>query len=241
MQFFDTHIHLADFENITQDELMASLKQAGIERCFCVCSHPQDFQKVAAFAKTYPATVVPAFGLHPWHAGEGIKGFEKEVERFLKMFEGALIGECGFDRLKNPDFEVQKEVFERQLSLAQTYHRPLLLHAVKADIWLQKYLPVLPKKSVFHSYSSSAEFLKQILKYELYISVNKRFFRKSDVGKIILQTPIERLVVETDAPFQSELADLQTVVSEIAQIKQMSLEKTAEILYSNATEILHNG
>jgi len=241
MQFFDTHIHLADFENITPDELMGNLKQAGIKRCVCVCSRPQDFQKAASFAKTYPTMVVPAFGLHPWYIGEQVRGFEKELERYLKLFNVAPIGECGFDRLKNPDFEAQKEVFELQLALAKAYHRPLLLHAVKADIWFERYLPLLPRKSVFHSYSSSVEFLKQIIKYELYISVNKRFFRKQDAQKIILQTPIERLLIETDAPFQSKPEELQDVVLQIANIKQMDLEKTAKILYSNAMEILCDG
>ncbi|MBO4285026.1 MAG: TatD family hydrolase [Alphaproteobacteria bacterium] len=241
MQFFDTHIHLADFENTTPDALMKSLKQTGIQKCICVCSRPDDFEKVAAFARSYPATVVPAFGLHPWYVGELSEGFEKELERYLKMFDVAPIGECGFDRLKNPDFEPQKHIFELQLALAKTYHRPLLLHAVKADLLFEKYLPLLPQKSVFHSYSGSVEFLKQVMKYELYISVNKRFFRKSDAQKIILQTPIERLVVETDAPFQSKLEELQDVVLQIANLKQMSVEKTAEILYANAEEILCYG
>ena len=238
MQFFDTHIHLSDFENTTPHNLMQRLKNVGIEKCICVSSQPKDWEKTAEFAHTFPSHVIPAFGIHPWYADQFNTKSLQKLEKYLNQFPTAFIGECGFDRLKNPDFEMQRLVFENQLQLAIRRQRPMILHMVKADMWFNAYLGKLPHKSVFHSFSGPAEFLKKILKFDSYISVNAKFFRKKDALNILKQIPENKLLIETDAPFQSMPEDLPDTVHKIADIKALNLPEAAQKLYDNALNLI---
>jgi len=236
--FFDAHIHLSDFKDISPKELIGRLKLAGIQKCVCVSAHPDDWEKTAAFARAFEFEVIPCFGLHPWYAADAVSDWTRGLEDYLLEFEAALIGECGFDRLKNPDFESAQKVFEPQLELAYAFKRPLMLHMVRADTWLENYFGRLPQNSIFHSFSGSIEMLKKILKFGHMISINKKFFNKKDAVQILAYAPLENVLIETDAPFQSMPEDLDFVASRIAEIKGLSEEETRQRLYTNALEKL---
>lgn len=236
--FFDTHIHLSDFKNAAPTELMSRLEKAGIQKCVCVSTRPDDWEKTAALARMFKFEIVPCFGLHPWYTADAVSDWIRGLEDYLLEFETALIGECGFDRLKNPDFESAQKIFEPQLELAYALKRPLMLHMVKADEWLEHYFGRLPKNAVFHSFSGSIELAKKILKFGHMISINKKFFNKKDAVQILKYMPIENILAETDAPFQSMPEDLGFVVQKIAEIKNLSREETTQKLYTNALEKL---
>lgn len=240
MYFFDTHIHLADFKNIKKDCLIACLHQKGIEKCVCVSSHVSDWEKVADFARSYPFDVVPAFGLHPWYGEEYFLDFKQNLISYIEMFPDAAIGECGFDRIKGVDFDTQKKIFEAQVEVSFEYNRPLIVHAVKADMWLQDYYGMLPQKTIFHSFSGSVEIVKKLFKYGFYVSVNHKFLNKKDYRKILENTPIEKLLIETDAPFQSEIDELSDLVQKISDIYSINVDEVAQKLYLNAMEIFVN-
>lgn len=235
---FDAHIHLSDFRNISPAELIGSLKLAGIQKCVCVSAHPDDWEKAAVFARAFEFEVIPCFGFHPWYINDAPQDWAKRLEDYLLEFETALIGECGFDRLKNPDFESAQKVFEPQLELAYALKRPLMLHMVRADVWLENYLGRLPQNSIFHSFSGSVEMLKKILKFGHMISINKKFFNKKDALQILEHAPLENILIETDAPFQSMPEDLGFVACKIAEIKGLNEEETRQKLYTNALEKL---
>jgi len=236
MPFFDVHIHLSDFTNVRPAELMERLEKACIRKCVCVSAHPNDWEIAALFARTFKFEVIPCFGVHPWYVCNLRKDWLQILENYLLEFPCALIGECGFDKLKNSDFESMKRVFEPQLELAYALKRPLMLHTVKADAWLENYWGRLPEISVFHSFSGSIEMLRKILKFGHFISINKKFFKRKDALKILEYAPLENIFLETDAPFQSMPEDLSFVVQQIARIKNLSYEETAQKLYLNALE-----
>jgi len=237
MRFFDTHIHLTDLEGESATELVARLRQNGIEKCVCVSARPKDWEKVAQMAHDFPLVITPAFGLHPWYIDEAPKDFINFLEKFIAKFPSAAIGECGFDKLKNPNLEQQKEFFDPQLELAVLHKRPLILHTLKADEIMQKYDAFLPSNAIFHSYSGSIERLKQILKFDIYLSVNKKFFNKKDAAPMLQIIPQDKLLIETDAPYQSGISDLKEVVERIAEIQNLPTDSVAHQLYLNAEEV----
>lgn len=238
MHFFDTHIHLADFNQVLMKDLMDSLSRNGVERCLAVCAQEADWHKTASLFEAYPKQIIPAFAVHPWYASEVKEGYQERLEAYFKKYPQALVGECGFDRACRTDLKSQTEVFEQQFLLAKKYNRPMLVHSVKAEDLILKYLAQKHPKMLIHSFSGSAQFLKQLMNSDCYISVNAKFFNKPSAADLIRQTDKNRLLIETDAPYQSSVLSLAEVVQKIAQIRQESVENTAQILYSNAEEFL---
>ena len=242
MQYFDTHIHLQDFEN--SDKAIAEAVASGVKRVINVCSRHDDFQKIYNLCEKNKTLIVPAYGFHPWY----VKGCgEKEIfelENVLIQNPDALLGECGLDGFK-PEFSEQIKIFEAQLFLAQKYKRPMVIHAVKATEWFQNNWKKLPQKFVFHSYVGSKEFLKQVLDHGGYIGFNASVFRAKTRDEIINYVPENRILAETDAPYQAFNrneknfpAAIEEIVKKIADIRQENMEKFAEVLYKNSEEFI---
>lgn len=166
MQFIDTHLHLQDYKTGFATDIVKEALIGGVDRLVCAATGMFDWDKVARFAKQYPGTVVPAFGLHPWYLQEAKPDWLPRLREYLARFPEALIGECGLDGVKNPDDEPQNSVFCQHILLAEELKRPLIIHAVRAQEWLENYWDMLPAKFVFHSYNGKHEVLKKFLKPE---------------------------------------------------------------------------
>ena len=238
MEFFDTHIHLQDFADT---DILRLLKDEQISKCICVSAKQTDWQKVADIYEKYLDVVVPAFGLHPWYVHEKTSDWAKQLETYLQKYPVSLIGECGFDRLKNVDYIKQKDVFITQINLAKKYNRALLIHAVKSNEWLDDVWKLLPEKFVFHSFNARLDLLKKILLYGGYVAFNKRFLKNKQAKEILSYMPLDKILLESDAPYQSNIAELQQLLKEIALIKNENIEKLSENIYANAMEIFANG
>ena len=154
MQFIDTHLHLQDYKTGFATDIVRESLSAGVTKLVCAATGMFDWDKVARYAKQYPGTVIPAFGLHPWYLQEAKPDWLPRLREFLARFPEALIGECGLDGIKNPDDEPQNSIFYQHLFLAEELQRPLIIHAVKAQDWLENYWDMLPEKCVFHSYNA---------------------------------------------------------------------------------------
>lgn len=235
--YFDTHIHLQDYNKTAPKTLLDNLRRFAVVKCICVSSREQEWEKTIQFARMFPRTVVPALAVHPWHAGETSAGWAGRLEHFLNLYPSALIGECGLDRLKNPSYEEQAEVFAIQTGLARKYNRTLLIHAVKAQEWLHDFWQSLPDKFVFHSFNARAELLHEVIKHGGYVAFNRGILRNRDVIRILTSVPRNRLLFESDAPYQSRPEDIPLLCREIAAIRREDTESLAEAVYENSLQI----
>lgn len=238
MRFVDTHIHLQDFD-IPAEEVICLLRQNGVDKCICISATEDDWKKVGALAQKFPQTVVPAFAIHPWYAHSAKSGWRSRLEQKLKDFPQALIGECGLDLLKGEEPSQQQKVFEEHIALAKQYHLPLLLHMVKAWDLLNDYWNKLPQPFVFHSFNGSVEMLRQIIKHGGYVAVNDKILRTKHAEEVIKNVPELRLLLETDAPYQSKISDLPRLCENIALIRAERVEETAENVYYNSLRIIN--
>ena len=201
----DAHNHLQDprFEGIRED-LIATMITYGVSRCVVNGTSPEDWPQVAELAELYPELIIPSFGLHPWKSPS--PNWQQQLTSYLDTVPHACIGECGLDRwIEDYDLELQRDVFTTQLDLASQRNLPLSIHCLKAWGPLLEILESrsLPQRGfLMHSYSGSAELIPRLAKLGAYFSFSGYFLhpRKQNVRDAFSSAPLDRLLIETDAP-----------------------------------------
>lgn len=245
MQFIDTHIHLQDYKTKNTPQIIAAALSAGVAQMVCASTSEADWQTVASFAGAYPGQVIPAFGLHPWHLDNTAPDWEVRLEGVLQKHPAALVGESGLDRLKNPSAEPQNSIFRLHIELAHCLKRPLIVHAVKAQGWLEEYWKILPERFVFHSYNGKAELLKKIIKAGGYVSFSHSVLRNPAREEVLKLVPAERILVETDGPYQgiggqeSAPEQLPELLKQIAALRGDDYQELAAAVYQNSLRFIY--
>jgi TatD DNase family protein len=165
----------------------------------------EDWEGVAEMAAK-ESFVLPSFGLHPWYVGERTKGWLDALHERLAAHPGAGIGEIGLDRwVKGHDIEQQKEVFLAQMAVAAEENRPATIHCLKAwgALWeLIEHQPVPACGFLIHAYGGPMEMVKGFVERGARFSFNAYFLdeRKGARREVFREIPLDRLLVETDAP-----------------------------------------
>lgn len=245
MNFIDMHIHLQDYKSSYAKDIVTKAKHLGINKLVCASIIEEDWEKVEIYANTYPDFVVPAFGLHPWYALNRSHGWEERIVEFFNSNPTAIVGETGVDGLIEAPLSEQIKVFEQHLELARVIKRPVIIHMVKAGTWLEHNWQKLPEKFMLHSYNSSVEQLYHINKIGGYVSFSSSILRNKDKAAIVSAVPENRILIETDGPYQSgkkgvesSPADLPELLKQIAILRKADQQTLADQIYLNAVEFL---
>lgn len=245
MEFIDTHIHLQDYKSRFATDIITDAIKNGVTKLICAAILQSDWDKVARYYKQYPNNIVPAFGLHPWYVNEAKADWRERLEEFLIRFPNALVGETGLDRYRLSDDEPQNSIFKSHIEIAKKYHRPLLIHAVKSSDWLENYWDILPEKFVFHSYNGRREMLKKIIDCGGYVSFSSSILQNREKEKTLQAVPFDRLLLETDGPYQSlhsgvegEPRFIPELAAEIANIRGENLTEFSTHVYKNSLEFI---
>ena len=240
MNFIDMHIHLQDYDQQFATDMVKKAQKSGLKKMICAGTAPQDWKKVADWRNQYPDLVIPAFGIHPWKAAQAEKGFIDVLRAYLQNFSTALVGEIGLDGLK-PDIETQKKVFAEQLQLAVELKRPAVIHCVKAGDMLSDYGKLLPEKFMFHSFNGRWEQMREILRRGGYVSFGASILKNRDFAKIMKDMPADRILVESDGPYQAPVkGELSTsllipnLIAAIAKVRDENPEELAQKIYENS-------
>jgi TatD DNase family protein len=234
MQFTDSHIHLQDYNANNTQQIIDGLRKFGFVRLVCVSAYQTDWQKVATLYQKNEQTVIPAFGVHPWYLAQAPENWLNLLSDKLDEYPMAWIGECGLDFLKcDLPRDIQLQAFEQHIELANCKKRPLNIHQLKAEDELCSFLPRLSVPFVLHSFGSTTDFLRQVLQFGAYISLSPRVLdRKNSLG-IIRQTPLESLLFESDAPYQSKPEQIARLAEAVAQVKQCQTAQVVESVCQN--------
>jgi TatD DNase family protein len=253
IRLFDAHNHLQDERFAGHaNRLLDEAQSAGVAAMVVNGSGADDWPTVAALARAHPGVVIPSFGVHPWYVHEQPADWMDRLRDWLDEFPEAGVGEIGLDRWKpGLPWDGQRDLFEAQLRLAAERNRPVSIHCLQAWGPLVESLEQTPRPArgfLLHSYGGSAELLNRLLPLGVYISFPGYFAheRKTRQQEIFRHAPIDRLLIETDAPDQllpdslatHQLADsagrainhpanLAAVYAFVAQLRGLSVAELA--------------
>lgn len=204
MEFVDTHCHIheADYA-IGGDNAIKNARAQGVRRLVCVGTSETDSEQAVRFAAEREA-VWASIGLHPHDAKLGQAAFDT-LANLVSQPKVVAVGECGLDYFYNHSAkEDQIKALRFQIELALANNLPMIFHVRDAfeDFWpiFDSYQGI---RGVIHSFTATTLELTEALARNLYIGVNGIMtFTKNDEQLAAAKAiPLDKLVLETDAPF----------------------------------------
>jgi TatD DNase family protein len=208
IQITDSHCHLdfPDFED-ERDQVIARAVDAGVTRMVTICTRLRLEPQVRAIAEAY-APVFYAAGTHPMSAADEPLATVDELIALSKHPKFVGIGETGLDyHYTSESAAIQQDSLRIHIEAARQTGLPLIIHARAADDDMAKILTeeynAGAYSCVMHCFSSSAELARTATDLGFYLSMSgiAAFPRSTELREIFSQAPIDRILVETDAPY----------------------------------------
>ena len=252
MKLIDTHSHYNDekFDN-DRDEVIQNIANSGITTIINAGYSLESSKRAIEIANNYDfmyATV----GVSPNDIENLENNYIEQIKEMAKEQKVIAIGEIGLDYYWNKENkETQKEIFIKQVELANQLGLPIVIHprdAVMDTIDILKNKVNCNKKGVFHCCPLNTELIKEGLKLGFYISFAGpiTFKNSKNAEEIVKMVPIDRILTETDSPYLSpepvrgtrnDSRNIKYIAQKIAQIKNMPIENIAEQIQKNAKTI----
>lgn len=264
MELIDTHCHIqsigleygerstrelwAKNTTLTAESVLASAAAAGVVNMVCVGCNLDDSRLAVEFAAQHDGCYA-SIGLHP-HEAQQYAGQTDKLQAFADLVaqpKVVAIGECGFDFYYNHSpKEAQVETLKFQLELAKQHNLPVIFHVREAfdDFWpiFDQFIGI---RGVLHSFTDSAANMEQAVRRGLYMGVNgiATFAKNPMQLDMYMQIPLEKLLLETDAPFLTptpyrgsinEPKRVETVADYLSELRGETREHLSAATTANA-------
>lgn len=257
------HLNLKGFEKDLEETIQRAVT-AGVKIIINTGTSLESSKRAVELTKQYD-NLYAIVGVHPHHADKVSGNWIEELEQIARHDKVVGIGEIGMDYYSYSsngivDKKIQKEVFVEQIKLAHKLKLPLQIHNRHAGEDVVKILEenknlLLPRPGMFHCFASTEEILIKILSLGFYVGFDGNLtyagIAKGEtvpLPKLCELTPLDRIVVETDAPFltpephrgsRNEPSYVIITGRKIAEIKGISIEEIDKITTSNAKTIFN--
>jgi TatD DNase family protein len=250
MSWIDVHTHI-NMLDLSPEEAVRNAQEAGVERMLTIGTQPSDHPLVLDLARRFYPTVHCTLGVHPHDANV----YTPEGEDFMRQHFGdkevVAVGEIGLDYYyDNSDRKTQKEIFEKQLALSIEYNLPVEIHTRDAEADPADILNSFGGKvrGLLHCFTGTQWLADRALDLGLNISISGvvTFKNAEDLRSIVKSVPLDRLHVETDAPFLSPVPmrgkkNIPSYVVHtakcVAELKNVSMEKLSQYTNTNARKM----
>ena len=252
MRIFDSHTHLNDRAfNGHVKRYVAHAHRLGVRKMCIAGSNQQMNADALKIAHRYPG-VYAIIGWHP----EELKNYDADQERLLKqqLHDPAVVGvgEIGLDYYENQTkHALQKRIFKRQIEFAKALRLPVQIHTRRAfaDTYaILKAEHVERIGGVIHSFDGNPYWVKKFLSLGMDVSYSgiASFHSAHAVHRAVKMTPLDRMLVETDAPclapvpyrgHQNEPANVLYTVEAVARLRDTTPDRIAEPTYENACRL----
>ena len=243
--YTDSHCH------ITCDELYSDLegvlsRMKDVSRVMIVCTSEEKYLRAVPIRSSDPVRFRIAFGFYPGDADEVTEERLAFLEEALKSGNVDVLGEIGLDHhWPEPDRQTQKDLFVRQIRMANDYDLPIAIHMRDAS---QDTLDLLRQEArtpiVFHCFSGSAEMARELVKLGWMVSFTGVLTYKNarKAVEAAQAVPLDRIMIETDSPYMAPVPHrgkrndsgyVRHVCEKLAEIKGISFEECARITLEN--------
>lgn len=249
--FHDAHCHLVQYKNV--DEIITQAIENDVYKIIAVSMFEEEFQKILELHNKYPKLVVPALGIHPIAVSDKtdieklLERVEKQIIENLKVLK--IIGEIGIDKYFSKDADVwkkQREIFEKILEIAEDNELGVSIHAKYAEVEI---MDILDKyninPTIIHWYSANKKSIKRGIANKYYYSVNLSIEYSKNVQDLVILTPIDQLLTESDGPVKYKQLNLvgkphlmSRVVKNIAKLKKLQFDEVKISLHNNFKKII---
>lgn len=249
-RWIDVHTHLNMLE-VSPEEALVRGKAAGVERFITIGTCPDDHELVQTLAKDLGPEVYCTLGVHPHDASKFNDQVDKYIRDHISNPKVVAVAEIGLDYYYDQSpREVQREAFERQLQIAADTNMPVEIHTRDAE---QDTVDILKKfdgkiPGLMHCFTGTQWLADECLQLGLNISFSGVVtFRNADPLRAVCKSvPLDRLHVETDAPFlapvphrgkKNEPAFVVHTAQFVADLKGVTVDQLAEQTRSNALKL----
>lgn len=246
---FDSHAHYDDakFDN-DRDELIKSMLDKNVNTIINCDTDIDNSNKCINISKRFER-VYCALGVHPHEADSVNNDFIEKLKNLFAFKKAIAVGEIGLDyHYDLSKRENQIDIFEKQIKLALEINKPIIVHDREAhkdtlDL-LKKYKP----KGVIHCFSGSVEMAREIINLGMYIGIGGAvtFKNAKKIVDVVKQTPLNRILLETDAPYMTPVPYRGTrcnsehilfTAQKISEIKCIDTNKILEDSTKNACNL----
>ncbi len=249
---FDTHAHYDDraFDE-DRESLLASLPEQGIVRVVNVGSSLAACKRTIDLMNRYDY-IYGAIGVHPCDSGELTEEDILWLKEQCQHEKCVAVGEIGLDYYwDEPEREIQKKWFVRQLQLARQVQLPVIIHsrdAAKDTLDIMAAEKAGEIGGVVHCYSYTKETARTILDMDFYFGIGGvlTFSNAKKLKEAVEYIPLDKIVLETDCPYLSPVPNrgkrnsslnLPYVVAAMAELKGVSEEEVRRVMWENSLKL----
>lgn len=249
---FDTHAHYDDeaFDE-DRDALLAELPENGIARVVNVGASLASCGRTIEIMNRYDY-IYGAIGVHPSETAELNDEAFEWLRQQCQLEKCVAVGEIGLDYYwDEPDRELQKEWFRRQLNLARELAKPVIIHSRDAakdtvDLMTEEHAEEIG--GVIHCYSYTKETAEVFLKMGFYFGIGGvlTFKNAKKLKEAVAYIPLDRIVLETDCPYlapepnrgkRNSSLNIPYVIKALAEIKGVEEETVRKAAWENAHKL----
>jgi len=242
----DSHCHL-DFPDFAaeRDAVIGRARAAGVETMLTICTRLDQFAEVRAIAEAYDG-IWCSVGAHPHEAADHAPLLTEQLLALTDHPRVVGIGETGLDfHYDLSPREVQERVFRVHIAASRASGLPLIIHAREADRDIARILEEeRPAPGVLHCFSSGRALAEAAIDLGFYVSISGivTFRNAEELRAIVRDLPLDRLLVETDAPYlapvpyrgkRNEPAFVAATAAAVAALKGVAPEHIAAVTHDN--------
>ncbi|WP_036300327.1 TatD family hydrolase [Methylomarinum vadi] len=176
-----------------------------------------------------PSNCFISIGIHPWFIERQNPDHPiQKLESYRDHPKLLAVGECGLDKTVTTDLARQISLFEQQITLAEQWRKPLMIHCVRAynELLQLKKKGCTSQPWIIHGFNNNPELAKQLLKQGCYLSLGKALLREqSNAAKTLQRMPLDRLFLETDAAADISISAIYAAAAKITGLAIASLRR----------------